>query len=837
MTATAALPRPDVACLHCGNAASGGSSFCCAGCELVYGFLRDGRLERYYALRGEAGVPVPDAHVERRDLKWLDAIEETRRAQPDAIARVDLDVQGLHCSACVWLIDTLFARRNGGVKITVNPSLGRAQLLVGPSFPLGDFVRDVERFGYLFGPALKRVERPSNGLALRMGICLALAMNAMIFAIANYAGLRAGPTFDLLQRWNLIVSVASMLVGGSVFIRSAWRGLRSGVLHLDLPIALGIGLAFSGSLYGYFAHRTAGVYIDTLDVFIALMLVGRFLQERVLEKNRLALLESDGVEGLLARRERDGGVETVRCTELRTDDRIVVASGDLVPLDATLVSGAASFSLDWINGESRARTYPDGAVVPAGAFLASTGSATLRAREDFARSTLVDLLRTPLARAADSAMSAPWWRTLAKWYVVGVLAAAAIGFGGWMLATHDVGRSLEIATAVLVVTCPCAFGIATPLAYDLVQAGLRRAGLFVRNAGFLDRAERVKRVVFDKTGTLTNGALGLADDGALERLGPRHRALLASMVAASAHPKSAAVHRALTRLGAKGAPARELREETGHGLVLVDGADELRFGAPRWAAPGSRATGDLAFAENGRLLADLTTVESLRPGAAMEGGGAPHEGVRRVAPLGRRFCARDANGARGRHRRVARDRRGQRGGEGALGRRPRPRRYAHDRRRHQRQPRRRRRFLQRDAGDRPPVHGRAERLLLRHPRSPLHPPRARGRREARRRPPPEPRPRVGLQRAVDLARIRGRHVTARVRCIHAGELAHHDPRDDLLSELEERAVEVLSLQVFVSLALVAGSLVLFAFTCRQRDFEHADRLALLPLDKDDDSHE
>src|SRR6202034_3004839 len=143
--------------------------------------------------------------------------------------------------------------------------------------------------------------------------------------------------------------------------------------------------------------------------------------------------------------------------------------GDVVPLDATLGGrAAASFSLDWVNGESSARFYAAGAQVPAGAFLAGKQAVTLLAQTDFDASPLLDLLRTPQAREADSSMSAPWWRTVAKWYVAGVLLAAAVGFFGWLALAHDVGRAIGVATAVLIVTCPCSFGIATPIAYDLV---------------------------------------------------------------------------------------------------------------------------------------------------------------------------------------------------------------------------------------------------------------------------------------------------------------------------------------------------------------------------------
>ena len=215
-------------------------------------------------------------------------------------------------------------------------------------------------------------------------------------------------------------------------------------------------------------------------------------------------------------------------------------------------------------------------------------------------------------------MSESWWHQVAKWYVIAVLAAAAGGFAIWMLATRDLGRSLEVATAVLIVTCPCAFGIATPLAYDLAQSGLRRAGLFVRSAGFLDRAAHVRTVVFDKTGTLTNGTLHLRDAGPVAALDPAARAVLASIAAASTHPKCQAVDRALGEMGAAGTAAPEANEVAGRGVSLAEGPDEFRLGARDWAAPGSVGAGDVVFGVNGRLLADLATEETLRPDARTE---------------------------------------------------------------------------------------------------------------------------------------------------------------------------------------------------------------------------
>jgi Cu2+-exporting ATPase len=377
-----------------------------------------------------------------------------------------------------------------------------------------------------------------------MGVCIAVAMNAMIFAVAFYAGLSDGPLFRLFHHIEFGLGAVSVVVGGSVFFRSAYEGLRRGVLHLDMPIALGILLAFGSSTVSYLGHSHA-TYFDTLTVFISLMLVGRWLQERVIERNRRQLLESDGAEGLLTRRVRDGQVSIVPCTSIEVGTTLLVAPGDLVPVDGTLDEGAALCSMDWINGESEPKEIPKAGTVPAGAFNAGSSAFTLSAQQAFKDSLVLSLLQVPRARGNDEARATPFWRSLSKIYVACVLLVAAGGFGGWLLATHDLRRAMEVMSGILIVTCPCAFGIATPLAYELALAGLRRAGLFVRSSGFLDRAPEIREVVFDKTGTLTTGSLRLRSDEALSRLSKEERQVLYNMTARSAHPKSVAIARAL----------------------------------------------------------------------------------------------------------------------------------------------------------------------------------------------------------------------------------------------------------------------------------------------------
>jgi Cu2+-exporting ATPase len=630
MTAPLVAPSSPAACLHCGSLIAGTSAiddgFCCRGCSEVYRLLHEAGLDRYYDLGGGEGHPVVRAPL---DHKWLEPIA-LRLRESKELARVVLDVQGVHCAACVWLLERLFQRR-GGTQIIVNPALGTIELTIAPGFSLTRWIEDVEAFGYRLGPPLKAESATDSDLVWRMGVCIAIAMNTMIFGVAIYCGLSSGPVYRLFHALDFGLSLVSVLVGGTVFFRSAWQALRRRVLHLDLPIALGVALVFASSTYTYVTRGGASSYFDTLNVFIALMLVGRFLQERVLAKNRAMLLASDGGAGLYTRRVSDGGVALVRCAEVVAGDVLLLGHGDVVPVEAELLEeGPRLFSLDWISGESTPRTFLPGATVPAGAFSQGPRAVRLRALGAFEGSTLLSLLRTSTRRDADVARATSWHKRLTGAYVVGVLSIAALSFAGWLVATGDLARTLDVVAAVLIVTCPCAFGIATPLAYELAQAGLRRVGLFVRTPGFLDRAAEVTRIVFDKTGTLTTGRLTVRNADVIAALTPEDRARLFALAVRSSHPKSRAIADAIAARETPPFDATlDVREIVGKGLELRQPGRSgavYRLGARAWAiapAPvpeiGREArAGDVLFTRDGVILAAIETAEELRADAVDE---------------------------------------------------------------------------------------------------------------------------------------------------------------------------------------------------------------------------
>jgi Cu2+-exporting ATPase len=548
---TGVAPAPTSA----GAAEASAPSFCCSGCEGAHALLEGAGLGRYYALLSGPGTP---GEAEPQAPAWLPSLVEAARCagHPRARLVLEVDAQGLHCAGCVWVIQALFRRAPGGHHVGINPGLGRLTLTIDADvFPLSTFLCNLARLGYRTAPPSPEHEaETSDGLGVRLGVAFAIAMNAMALSLSGYFGLAEDDPDGLHALFGWVgfgLSLLALGVGGPVFFKGAWQAIKARTLHLDVPIALGLLLAFGGSTWLFLSGRPDAAYFDTLDIFIALMLLGRWAQRRILARNRRLLLMDDGLLEARVRVLGEGGrMELAPLGQLLVGARVLLAPGELVPAAAALPEGAApaDFSLAWMTGESHPVTFAPSEPVPAGAHLLGGRAVELEVREPFSASALGRLLARP-AEADRLPATDSFWNHLTALYVAVVLVCAAVAFGLWW--SVDPVRALEVTTAVLVVTCPCAIGLATPLAYELAHLQLRRLGLHVRRPGLLDRACRVRHVVFDKTGTLTLGTLTVRDPAALASLAPAARQALTQLTARSNHPRSRALFEAVS--GGRGA--------------------------------------------------------------------------------------------------------------------------------------------------------------------------------------------------------------------------------------------------------------------------------------------
>lgn len=594
--------------------------------------IHEENLERYYDLKPDSVAPA--AHLRADSFNWLDRLLAEQAASPTAvpgILHLRLDIQGVHCAACVWLIEELFKRRPAGIALRLNPTLGTVDLSWdAEKGDLKDFLAEVEKFGYRLGPSRKGTRKHARGLLMRMAISISMAMNVMMFSLCYYFGLAPEESnlYGFFGWLSLLLATVSIIAGGGVFYKGALAGLKRRVAHLDLPISLGMTLAYAGSVWGFVTHGPEDAYFDSLTIFIALMLVGRWAQEHILERNRNALLDSSGAENLTVKRLRAGEPDAVSATEILKNDELWIAPGDLLPVRGVLMRRGTQVALDWITGESDLVSFAPGDTVPAGAFNSTRHGFSVTAIEDFADSHLQDLLRGGTT-TSDEEFRPRWWHKISSGYVTLVLACAALGFGLW--AGRDLNMALKVTVSILVVTCPCALGLATPLAEELVHFALRRGGVFLRKSSFLEKALSVRTILLDKTGTLTMDRLALDADshGALAGLTGHQAAVLRHMTLRSNHPVSQCLAAALEKM-----PRRDdddlpdilnedLSEIPGAGLELPLPDGVWRLGKADFASGGQvSGPGDdrrqTAFTRDGQVIATFGMGEDLKADAAGE---------------------------------------------------------------------------------------------------------------------------------------------------------------------------------------------------------------------------
>lgn len=550
---------------------------------------------------------MPAAASTSRDHLWLEPIA-ARLASGAAVGHVLLDVQGLRCSACTWLLEESFKRLPGAKRVVVDPGMGRIELWADSDFDLRRYVEEIERFGYVLGPPNKVPDREGDALLSRAGVAIAIAMNVMTFALAEYLGLSGGTLLWSLRLVSIVLAAIAVVVSAPPFLRGAFDALRRGVLSLDVPISLGIVLASAAALHGYLATGEPR-FADTLSVFVALMLVGRVIERRALGRARRQLLDVGDVPPLYVRRVGERGLEVVPAAELREGNVILVAPGEVVPVDSTLADEATDISLDWISGESRPEARRQGELVPAGAFVQSRAAARMVATTAFDASPILSLLR----RAPEGDGGARFWDRIARLWAGLVLFAATSTLLGWGLVLGDWQGGMAATTAVLVVTCPCGIGIANPLAHELARATLRRVGVFIRTARALDRGAEVGAVVFDKTGTLTTGALRVETEAVLGRgASERELSIALGLATSSTHPKADAVRRALE--GGRAPLDVRSREVVGAGVEAEVDGHTYRLGSGAFIGVDA----DTALSVDGEALLAFGFAEDLRPEAASE---------------------------------------------------------------------------------------------------------------------------------------------------------------------------------------------------------------------------
>ncbi|OIO71384.1 MAG: copper-translocating P-type ATPase [Zetaproteobacteria bacterium CG1_02_49_23] len=492
--------------------------------------------------------PPPDmpSDIDQYDLEEVQQDMVIRHA--DGRREALLLIEGIHCPACIWLIEKGLAELSGITLAEVNLSRQRLRVVWDQQqLKLSSIMQRLAALGYAAVPynqetAEGQIFKQNRRLLFRMGFAAFGAMNIMWISIALYAGDASGISVEHRQffHWvSLAIATPVLLYSGGPFLSAAGRGLRQGQLGMDLPIAIGAVATFGYSLWQTLNHGTH-VYFDTVVSFLFVILIGRYLEAMARRNASSASLRLMELQPRMATLLHAGTEQRVAVRKLQIADRILIRAGDKVPVDGDVEEGVSHLDESMLSGESNMVRKQQGDPVSAGT-LNVDAPLIVVVRYTANNTKLARMIHLVEAAQASKAPVQKLADRIVPWFVAMTLGLAALTFVYWL--PYDINTALLAAFAVLIITCPCALGLATPMAIAVSSGVGAKAGVLVRNGDALERLSGVDHVVFDKTGTLTHGRMRVVQvDSLSQAIGKQQVLQLAASVERNfPHPLARAI--------------------------------------------------------------------------------------------------------------------------------------------------------------------------------------------------------------------------------------------------------------------------------------------------------
>ncbi len=630
-------------CFHCGLPVPQGSHYlvkidnveremCCPGCQAVAESIVNNNLTDFYRYRTEparkAQDIVPDVLREMALYDKPELQQSFVRVDEKNLREASLILEGITCAACVWLNERHVGAMPGVVEFAVNYSTHRARVKWDDSqIHLSDILAAIANIGYVahpFDPGRQEdlYKKERNQALRRIAVAGLGAMQVMMIAVGLYAGDYQGIDVNLRDflRWvSAVITLPVLLYSARPFYISAWRDLKRRQFGMDVPVSLAISLAYLASVY-ITATKGAEVYYDSVTMFTFFLLTGRYLEMGARHKAGQVAEELVRLLPATATRLMESGEERVAVAELRPDDRVLIRPGETVPADGVVVDGKSSVDESLLTGESLPQPKQQQAQLVGG--TVNIESPLIMRIEKVGQDTVLSAITRLLDRAQTEKPSVQRLADkVAGWFVAALLLLATAVAVYWYQV--DPAHAFPITLSVLVVTCPCALSLATPVALTAATGALTKLGLLTTRSHALETLANVDHVVFDKTGTLTEGRLQLSS---VETLADWDRqqvlAIAAALECQSEHPLA----QAIVQQQAAALQATEVIATSGEGIEGVVSGVRYRIGTLEYVSGLSRSTQDDAFARplagssvylgnDSGVVARLTFADLLREGA------------------------------------------------------------------------------------------------------------------------------------------------------------------------------------------------------------------------------
>lgn len=544
----------------------GDLNFCCKGCQGVYHLLKDDGLDSFYEKLGNKTISPP-LEINNNDLEKFDSknfLDNYVKINKDGFAQIDLIIEGIHCAACVWLNEKVLYETKGIIEANINFTTNKARITWDDEkLKLSEIILKIRAIGYnayAYDSSIADIQatKAKRDYFIRMMVAVIASMNIMMLSVAKYTGFFTGISDEvknMIHIGEFLLSTPVLFYSGWIFFKGAYFGLKNRVITMDFLVAFGSTLTYTYSLFILFGVKGES-YFDSVAMIITFVLVGKYL-EVIGKKSAVDTLDkiksSLPLEAVVV--DENNNKKLVALNSIKIDDVIEIKAGDKVPVDGQIVYGEGFFDESTLTGESIPVYKKIGDIVYSGT-INSNSLINFKVTKDFKNSTFSSIVTL----LEDSLNSKPKIQTkaaqISKGFSVTILSVALMTFLVWYFFGIDLGfdytgttqfeRSFIVAVSVIVIACPCALALATPMASLVGISELAKKGLLFKEAKFIESMAVASSVVFDKTGTLTKGELTVVKakimDNNIHKLN-----LLYSLLSASNHPVSKSIKKYLLK--------------------------------------------------------------------------------------------------------------------------------------------------------------------------------------------------------------------------------------------------------------------------------------------------
>jgi Cu+-exporting ATPase len=538
-------------------------NFCCKGCQSVYHILKDDGLESFYDKLGNKTISPP-LEINNDDLSKFDSknfLDNYTTTTKEGFIQIDLIIEGIHCAACVWLNEKILYETKGIVEANINFTSNKARITWDiEKLKLSEIILKIRSIGYNAyaydsSVADAQASKAKREYFIRMMVAVIGSMNIMMLSVAKYTGFFTGITEEvknMIHIGEFLLSTPVLFYSGWVFYKGAYYGLKNKMITMDFLVATGSTATYIYSLFILFGAK-GDSYFDSVAMIITFVLVGKYL-EVIGKKSAVDTL--DRIKSSLpleATVITDEGKKVVALNSINIDDIVELKAGEKVPVDGVITNGSGSFDESSLTGESLPVFKKSGDTIYSGT-INSDSQLQYKVTKNFKNSTfssIVSLLEDSLNSKPDIQTKAG---EISRRFSVTILSIALMTFLVWYYFGVNLGFSYEgvsqferafiVAVSVVVIACPCALALATPMASLIGISELAKKGLLFKEAKFIETLAKVNSVVFDKTGTLTKGELSVVKarimDDNIHKLN-----LLYSLLDSSNHPVSKSIKKYL----------------------------------------------------------------------------------------------------------------------------------------------------------------------------------------------------------------------------------------------------------------------------------------------------